>query len=98
MTPYDLKKAKSKMKALVVVALSSVCGMALAAGNNSEVTQHVDTQHYNYGMHLDIAKVISTSEIPYVCEVVPMHMTYEDSAGQRHVLEYSVMGNGCSNG
>jgi len=25
-------------------------------------------------------------------------MTYEDSNGQKHILEYRVMGNGCSNG
>jgi len=25
-------------------------------------------------------------------------MTYEDSSGQRHVLQYQVMGAGCSNG
>jgi hypothetical protein len=25
-------------------------------------------------------------------------MEYDDSKGQRHILRYSVMGNGCSNG
>ena len=48
--------------------------------------------------HLDIARVISTSEVPDVCAVVPVRMTYEDAKGQRHILEYHVMGNGCSNG
>lgn len=86
------------MKALVVLALSSFCTLALADGNSTEVTQQPPVESYNYGMHLDIAKVISTSDVPYKCEVVPMRMTYEDSAGQRHVLAYQVMGNGCSNG
>ena len=86
------------MKVLVALVLSSFCGVALAAGNNQGETQHVNTQRYSYGMHLDIAKVINTTEVPNECGVVPMQMTYEDSAGQRHVLEYSVMGNGCSNG
>jgi len=27
-----------------------------------------------------------------------VQMTYEDHQGQRHTLQYSVMGNGCSNG
>jgi hypothetical protein len=35
---------------------------------------------------------------PEVCEVVPVKMEYEDSQGQRHILNYHVMGNGCSNG
>lgn len=49
-------------------------------------------------MNLDIAKVIHMDSVPDTCGVAPMHMTYEDHKGQRHTLEYSVMGNGCSNG
>jgi hypothetical protein len=30
--------------------------------------------------------------------VVPARLTYEDSNGQRHVLQYQVMGNGCTGG
>lgn len=86
------------MKALVVLALSSVCTLALAEDNSNPVAQSAPVEHYNYAMHLDIARVIDTTQIPNVCDVVPMRMTYEDSAGQRHVLEYQVMGNGCSNG
>ena len=32
--------------------------------------------------HLDIAHVISTTEIANVCAVVPVRMTYEDAKGQ----------------
>jgi hypothetical protein len=38
------------------------------------------------------------SDIPNVCKVVPAKMEYDDSSGQRHILRYSIMGNGCSNG
>ncbi|WP_213879787.1 DUF2790 domain-containing protein [Pseudomonas sp. dw_358] len=86
------------MKTLVVLALSSVCGVALAAGDTTDTTPPVNPQQYTYGMKLDIARVISTTQVPNECGVVPMQMAYEDSAGQRHVLAYSVMGNGCSNG
>ncbi|MBO4966611.1 MAG: DUF2790 domain-containing protein, partial [Pseudomonas sp.] len=55
-------------------------------------------EHYTYATDLDIAKVISVSPAADVCEVVPAQMTYEDHQGQRHILEYRVMGNGCSNG
>jgi hypothetical protein len=37
-------------------------------------------------------------EVPNVCEVVPVKMEYDDSKGQRHILRYSMMGNGCSSG
>ncbi|MBC3199593.1 DUF2790 domain-containing protein [Pseudomonas poae] len=60
--------------------------------------QQIAVEQYSYSTHLDVAKVISQTEIADVCGVVPMRMTYEDSQGKRHVLAYEVMGSGCSNG
>lgn len=53
-------------------------------------------EQYTYSSHLDIAKVIHMDPVPDVCEVVPVQMTYLDHQGQQHVMEYRVMGNGCS--
>jgi len=100
-TPFALKKVNTVMKALVVMALSSVCATAALAdeaptelaGKNAPIVED-----YTYSTHLDIAKVLSMSNVPDVCEVVPVKMEYEDSQGQRHILNYHVMGNGCSNG
>lgn len=87
------------MKALLVLALSSLCVTAMADEIPTDVASNtVPVEEYTYSTHLDIAKVISMSEVPSVCEVVPARMEYEDSKGQRHILRYSVMGNGCSNG
>ena len=87
------------MKALLVLALSSLCVTAMAEEVPTDVAQQQPVvEQYTYATHLDIAKVVSMSEVPNVCEVVPMKMEYEDSKGQRHILSYSVMGNGCSNG
>ncbi len=87
------------MKALLVLALSSLCATAMADEIPTDVASNtVPVEEYTYSTHLDIAKVVSMSEIPDVCEVVPARMEYEDSNGQRHILRYSVMGNGCSNG
>ena len=87
------------MKALLVLALSSLCATAMADEVSTDVAQQQPVvEQYTYATHLDIAKVVSMSEVPNVCEVVPMKMEYEDSQGQRHILSYSVMGNGCSNG
>ena len=86
------------MKALLVLALSSVCATAMAAESSTDVaSQQTPVEEYTYSSHLDIAEVISMSEVPHVCEVVPARMEYKDSKGQRHILHYSVMGNGCSN-
>lgn len=86
------------MKALLALVLGTVCASALADEVANTSTGQIPVEQYSYSQHLDIAKVISMSEIPNVCEVVPARMTYEDSQGQKHILEYRVMGNGCSNG
>ena len=85
--------------ALVVMALCSFSAMAMAEESGAMVAaQQQRIEHYTYTSHPDIAKVISVDDVPNVCRVVPEHMTYEDSKGRRHVMEYLVMGNGCSNG
>ncbi len=87
------------MKALLVLALSSVCLTAMADETSTAAAhQQPAVEQYSYSSELDIAKVISMSEIPSVCEVVPAQMVYEDSRGAQHTLEYRVMGSGCSNG
>ncbi|MBK5415835.1 DUF2790 domain-containing protein [Pseudomonas sp. TH31] len=88
------------MKALLVLALSSLCATAMADEAPTDVAQQKPAvvEEYTYSTHLDIANIVSMSEVPNVCEVVPMKMEYDDSKGQRHILRYSVMGNGCSNG
>ncbi|MGC6370395.1 DUF2790 domain-containing protein [Pseudomonas sp. K2I15] len=89
------------MKALLVMALSSLCATAALADEapTDVASQSTPTvEDYTYSTHLDVAKVLSMSEVPDVCQVVPVKMEYEDSQGQRHILQYQVMGNGCSNG
>ena len=85
--------------ALVVMALCGFSAVAMAQDGPSEISSQAQpVEHYTYSTDLDIARVISVDETPNVCNVVPQRMTYEDSQGKRHVLEYLVMGNGCSNG
>jgi hypothetical protein len=58
-------------------------------------------QQYEYGMDLDIAKVISIKYFPpkpKFCGVIPARMTYEDSKGDRHAIRYLYPEtSGCSN-
>lgn len=84
---------------LLVLALCGFSSFAMAEESGAKVAaQQARVEQYSYGSHPDIAKVISVSNVPNVCDVVPMRMTYEDSKGQQHVMGYEVMGNGCSNG
>jgi len=50
---------------------------------------------YQYGDHLDIAKVVSL-EYPFGgCEIVEATMIYLDSAGETHVMSYLRQGADC---
>lgn len=82
------------MKNLLALILAGFATLAVA-GETSTV-QQPPVEQYSYGTKLDIARVISLSTVPDVCEVVPATMTYEDSQGQRHTIEYQAMGDGCS--
>ncbi|MEE4955619.1 DUF2790 domain-containing protein [Pseudomonas alliivorans] len=88
------------MKAsFAILALCGLSTLAMAEESQTKVAaQQARVEEYTYGTHLDIAKVISTSQIPNVCQVVPARMVYEDSHGKQHIMSYQVMGNGCSNG
>ncbi|MBD1589711.1 DUF2790 domain-containing protein [Pseudomonas typographi] len=87
------------MKNFIALLLAAYCGFASAAQNTpAEEAAAAPVQQYAYGQQLDIARVLEMSGIPDVCNVVPARMTYLDHQGQVHVLEYQVMGTGCSQG
>lgn len=53
---------------------------------------------YQYGMKLDIAQVLDLKEPDQsTCKVVHAQMTYKDSAGQVHQLNYLKLAQVCSN-
>ncbi|MFN9527603.1 MAG: DUF2790 domain-containing protein [Pseudomonadaceae bacterium] len=56
---------------------------------------HAETpEYYHYGMHLDIAKVISQT-LPQGCEAGEARMVYLDSKGEQHTLIYQRTGEDC---
>lgn len=82
------------MKRFLSVFMTAA-SLALLSGTMAQAAEQPKVEQYTYETKLDIAKVISIEEPGNVCEVVPVHMVYEDHQGQRHVVEYSVMGKGC---
>jgi hypothetical protein len=82
------------MKSIMFLALSltaSVSAYAVEASPTPAVA------HYQYGMQLDIAHVVKTTPVANVCGPTPVQMTYNDSHGGTHTLEYDIFGNGCTN-
>ena len=92
----------NKMKILKIAVLLALAGIGAHAfaddGHSTNATSKAPVEIYTYETKLDIKKVIYLSEIPDECKPVPVQMTYEDSHNQRHVMQYQVMGTGCSNG
>ncbi|MDB5994336.1 MAG: hypothetical protein JWP42_1472 [Pseudomonas sp.] len=90
------------MKTLKIAMFLALAGVAAQAFSDespsSAATTQIPVERYSYGMKLDIHKIIAVSEIADECAPVPAQMTYEDSQGKRHILQYQVMGTGCSNG
>lgn len=61
------------------------------------VSTQSQPEPYKYGDKLDIVKVVALSKIPNdVCEAVPATMTYVDSKGVQHTMEYQVLADGCT--
>lgn len=67
----------------------------LLAFGSAATLAHAETpEHYHYGMHLDIAKVISQT-LPQGCEAGEARMVYLDSKGEQHTLIYQRIGENC---
>ncbi|MDT9674263.1 DUF2790 domain-containing protein [Pseudomonas sp. JV414] len=64
--------------------------MAQYAANQGKPAPVV--KEYEYGMTLDVVKVVSVVRPQVACAVVPAVMTYEDSQGQLNTIKYTVAG------
>ena len=80
-------------KAIFLTGALGVAGSSFA----SPAPKPVDTRTYEYGMWLDIAKVLSTDiSRSTQCEVVEAKMAYLNSAGGVEVLRYLTLSSACS--
>ncbi|WP_028623302.1 MULTISPECIES: DUF2790 domain-containing protein [unclassified Pseudomonas] len=77
-------KAFEKMMAANAKAMEQY---AISQGKSAPVAKQ-----YEYGMKLDVVKVVSMVRPAKVCAVVPAAMTYEDSEGQLNTIRYTVAG------
>ena len=48
-------------------------------------------------VHLDVDKVLSSTDISQACGIIPARLNYLDHKGLEHVLDYQVEGAGCIN-
>jgi len=87
------------MKASVLMLLMCVSAASMADEKiEAAAQQQPAVEDYTYSMHLDVAKVLSVSQVSSGCEAAPVEMNYLDSAGNQHIVKYLEMGTGCANG
>ncbi|AZF27624.1 DUF2790 domain-containing protein [Pseudomonas sp. R2-60-08W] len=82
-----------KRFALAFAALLAT-GSVFAAGT----AQAAPVIHDQTGffVHLDVAKVLSSTDSYGQCGIVPAQLRYLDHQAREHVLDYRVLGTGCA--
>jgi hypothetical protein len=90
-----LKKEPAMKRSIAFVALSAALA-SFGAFADTPASQPT-ASNYEYGMPLDVAKVISITPASNAadCQVGTAHMVYVDHQGQKREVDYREMGN-CS--
>ena len=83
-----------KLIALGLVALLAT-GSAFAA--DTAPATNVIHDKTGFFVHLDVARVLSSTDTYGQCGVVPAQLRYLDHQDREHVLDYQVQGTGCAN-
>ncbi|MGX5218672.1 MULTISPECIES: DUF2790 domain-containing protein [Pseudomonas] len=85
------------MKASIALA-AALLSLAPAAFASTSNAAKVDPVQYQYGTELDVAKVISLTDVSQQRGVVPVTMVYKDSEGNVHKLQFLQLGGANSSG
>lgn len=64
----------------------------------AEIAPATNVIHDKVGffVHLDVDKVLSSTDTYGQCGIVPARLDYLDHQGREHVLDYQVQGIGCA--
>jgi len=83
------------MKTLILAFTALLATGTVFAAEMPDNTVIHDTN--SFYVHLDVDKVLSTTDISQTCGIVPARLDYLDHQGREHVLDYQVQGSGCTN-
>ncbi|MGV8920371.1 MAG: DUF2790 domain-containing protein [Pseudomonas sp.] len=74
----------------------SALSVAAVGAQANDLVNAKTVTHYQYGMNLDISTVVNQTEGQDVNGLTPVQLTYKDSHGVQHILEYSTVSIGTS--
>ena len=83
------------MKTLILAFTALLATGTVFAAEMPDNTVIHDTN--GFYVHLDVDKVLSSTDISQACGVIPARLNYLDHQGREHVLDYDVQGSGCIN-
>ncbi|MDI2143380.1 MULTISPECIES: DUF2790 domain-containing protein [unclassified Pseudomonas] len=83
------------MKTLILAFTALLSTGTVFAAEMPDNTVIHDTN--GFYVHLDVDKVLSSTDISQTCGVIPARLNYLDHQGREHVLDYQVQGSGCTN-
>ena len=84
-----------KTAAIAALALVATAPFAFAQSSlhdNAKASADIPAVEYQYGMQLDVKKVLSLTDVSNVAGVVPVTMVYEDSQGHVRKVSYVELG------
>ncbi|WP_417663566.1 DUF2790 domain-containing protein [Pseudomonas sp.] len=79
------------MKATIALAVT-VLSLAPAAFAGTSNYAHIEPDQYSYDTNLDVAKVISLTDVINELGVAPVTMVYKDSKGDVHKVQFLQLG------
>lgn len=81
---------------LFILGFAALVATGSAFADTTDATSVIHDKP-GFFMHMDVAKVLSSTDTYGQCGIVPARLDYLDSQGREHVLDYSVQGIGCAN-
>ena len=80
-----------------LIALGFAALLATGSAFAADTAPHVIHDKTGFFVHLDVARVLSSTDTYGQCGVVPAQLRYLDHQDREHVLDYQVQGTGCAN-
>lgn len=77
-----------KIASVVSAVLSSLAPSVFAQDIYQEPGSGIPVVDYEYGMELDVHRVLSRTDTTHRVGVVPVTMVYEDSKGELHKIRF----------
>lgn len=76
------------MATIVSAVISSLAPSVFDQNNLQDPGAHVSSVEYNYGMDIDVKRVLQRTDTSDKTGVVPVTLVYEDSEGEIHKIRF----------